>query len=231
MNEMIKPSSSTLLPLGAGPMNWIRGEIDRLFDDFTQPGRSIFSSVSPGVGPVPAMDLVDKGKEYCLTAELPGLTDKDIDIELSDGILTIAGEKSEKSETKDCGCLMTERRYGSFRRQLSLPADADPESIEASAGSCVVGDAVFGQAAEKRALEKVARQQTLPFHGFWLDLAEEDRIGRIRDRGPDASDATVAVARRQSEDLRLVPDGWVILPAGTDIASLAAVIQETVSRI
>jgi hypothetical protein len=59
MNEMIKPTSSPLLPLGAGPMNWIRGEIDRLFDDFTQPGRSIFSSVSPGVGPVPAMDLVD----------------------------------------------------------------------------------------------------------------------------------------------------------------------------
>ncbi|AXB76627.1 aminoglycoside phosphotransferase [Novosphingobium sp. P6W] len=100
-----------------------------------------------------------------------------------------------------------------------------------SAGSCVVGDAVFGQAAEKRALEKVARQQRLPFHGFWLDLGEENRIERIRDRGPDASDATVAVARRQSEDSRLGPDGWSILPAGTDIASLATVIQETISRI
>lgn len=131
MNEMIKPAGGAPLPLGAGPMNWIRGEIDRLFDDFTQTGRNIFSSASPGMGPVPAMDLVDKGKEYCLTAELPGLTEKDIDIELSDGVLTIAGEKSETSETKDCGCLMTERRYGRFRRQLTLPADADPESIEA----------------------------------------------------------------------------------------------------
>ncbi|WP_404480547.1 AAA family ATPase [Novosphingobium sp. BL-52-GroH] len=98
------------------------------------------------------------------------------------------------------------------------------------AGSGVVADAVFGQAAEKRAIELVAQQQQVPFHGFWLDLAEEARLARIRDRGPDASDATVAVAQRQSADLRLGPNGWSVLPAGTDIASLAATIRETVSR-
>ncbi len=155
MNEMSKTSSGALLPLGAGPMNWIRGEIDRLFDDFTQPGRGIFSPFSPGTGPVPAMDLVDKGKEYCLTAELPGLTDKDIDIEISDGVLSIAGEKSEKSETKDCGCLMTERRYGSFRRQISLPADADPESIEAKVKHGVLTVTVEKDAKASASVRKI----------------------------------------------------------------------------
>ena len=48
-----------------------------------------------------------------------------------DGVLTIEGEKSEQAEQKDGGCIMTERRYGSFRRRFSLPADANAEAIEA----------------------------------------------------------------------------------------------------
>lgn len=131
MNELTKTPRGSVSPVVPAPLNWLRGEIDRLFDDFGQPGRSIFNFASRAAGPAPAMELVDRGKDYQLTAEIPGLTDKDITVELADGVLTIAGEKGETSEHKDGDCLMTERRYGSFTRQFTLPVDADAETIDA----------------------------------------------------------------------------------------------------
>src|SRR3546814_12094543 len=61
------------------PMDWLRGEIDRLFEDFGRPASSIFSfgNRSPAA-PVPAVELVDDDKAYRLTAELPGLSEQDI---------------------------------------------------------------------------------------------------------------------------------------------------------
>lgn len=126
MNEV-----STITPVSErSPIGWLRGEIDRLFDDFSfgRPGRSIFNF--PTFDSLqPAADLVDKGRNYLLSVELPGLKQDDIDVELQDGVLTISGEKKEESERKDGGCMLSERRYGSFRRQLSLPSDVDPEGI------------------------------------------------------------------------------------------------------
>lgn len=131
MNGVAKVDSERGRALGTSPMNWLRGEIDRMFDDFGYPGRSLFNFGSRAIGPEPAMELVDRGKDYCLTAELPGLTEKDVTVEVADGVLTIAGEKNETSEHKDGSCLMTERRYGAFRRQFALPADADADAIDA----------------------------------------------------------------------------------------------------
>jgi HSP20 family protein len=130
MNDLAKTSAGRTLS-ETGPMSWLRNEIDRLFEDFAQPSRPLFDFSSRATGLVPAMELVDQGKDYSLTAELPGLTDKDVNIELADGVLTIEGEKSEHAEQKNGGCIMTERRYGSFRRRFSLPADADPQAIDA----------------------------------------------------------------------------------------------------
>ena len=130
MNEVIKTSNT--IPASTTPVGWLRGEIDRLFDDFPLAGRSIFNFATRAVGPVPAMELINGDTAYQLTAELPGLTEKDVTVELADGVLTIAGMKSEETEHKEGGCLMTERRYGSFRRQFELPDDGDADSIEAS---------------------------------------------------------------------------------------------------
>src|SRR3546814_12428716 len=104
------------------PMDWLRGEIDRLFEDFGRPASSIFSfgNRSPAA-PVPAVELVDDDKAYRLTAELPGLSEQDIAVSIADGVLDISGEKKEESERKDKGYLYSERRYGSFNRQGSLP--------------------------------------------------------------------------------------------------------------
>ena len=75
--------------------------------------------------------MVDDKTEYRQTAELPGLSDKDVDLSVADGVLTLSGEKRKESERKEKGYMLSERRYGSFRRQLSLPSDVDPNGIKA----------------------------------------------------------------------------------------------------
>ena len=125
--EQRRPESTALAPFIR-----LRDEIDRLFDDFPLglPGRSIFA-FSPRAAVIPAMELAETDGGYELSVELPGLEEKDIDVEFADGTLTVSGEKREASEKKGNGYLISERRYGSFRRQLTLPVDADPDTIEA----------------------------------------------------------------------------------------------------
>ena len=126
------PAKSGPAGFALPPLTRLRDEIDRLFDDFSfaRPARSIFAF--PTVAEFnPAMQLADKKSHYELSVELPGMDQNDIDVEVIDGVLTISGEKRVESETEEDGYLMKERRYGSFRRQLSLPSDADPAGIDA----------------------------------------------------------------------------------------------------
>ena len=136
MNELARmttpraPVATTLFP-ETSPMGWLGGEIDRLFDDFGRPAVGMFKFAPRIANPVPAIELIDDDKEYRLSAELPGMTDKDIEIAVADGILTISGEKKETSERKDDGYLLRERCYGAFTRQIALPADVQAEAIKA----------------------------------------------------------------------------------------------------
>lgn len=126
------PAERRSEPLALAPLTRLRDEIDRLFDDFNfaRPPRSIFAfAARPELNP--AMELTATDGGYELSIELPGLEEKDIDIEFAEGVLTVSGEKREESEKKENGCLMSERRYGSFRRQLTLPTDVDPATIAA----------------------------------------------------------------------------------------------------
>src|SRR3546814_14152759 len=75
--------------------------------------------------------MVDDEKAYRLTAELPGLAEKDIDISVADGVLRISGEKKEETERTEQGFLFSERRYGAFERAVPLPSDVTPEAITA----------------------------------------------------------------------------------------------------
>ncbi|MBX6321141.1 MAG: Hsp20/alpha crystallin family protein [Rhodospirillaceae bacterium] len=122
------------------PFESLRREVDRLFDDFTRgfPFGGSFFDIEPfwrrtaGWGAMPAMDVVDKGKAYEITAELPGLDENDVEIKLSDDTLTIQGEKKEETEEKKKDYYLAERRYGSFQRSFRLPASVDADRIEAS---------------------------------------------------------------------------------------------------
>jgi HSP20 family protein len=79
----------------------------------------------------PAVDVRDRETLYELTAELPGLSEGDVKLSLSDGVLTIRGEKREDRNEEDRGYYLSERRFGSFQRALRLPEDIDPDKIEA----------------------------------------------------------------------------------------------------
>jgi HSP20 family protein len=76
--------------------------------------------------------VTETEKETEITAELPGLEEKDVQINVADGVLTIRGEKKAEKEEKDKDYRLLERTYGSFSRALELPAGVDPDTIKAS---------------------------------------------------------------------------------------------------
>ncbi len=78
------------------------------------------------------MDVSETDKEIEITAELPGLEEKDVQINLADNVLTIRGEKSAEKEQKDKNYRLVERSYGSFLRTLELPDGVNAEAIKAN---------------------------------------------------------------------------------------------------
>lgn len=115
----------------ADPMGWIRSEIERLFDDFGRPTSGLFNAGTRALALMPALDMVEEEKSYRLTAELPGITEKDLEVSVSDGVLHISGEKKEEKERKEKGCMFSERRYGAFERHITIPSDVNPNAIKA----------------------------------------------------------------------------------------------------
>jgi HSP20 family protein len=136
-----KTSPSTLQPWR--PFENLRREVDRLFDDFSggfwrSPfGRSFFDiepfrRAGAGFGvSVPAVDVTQTDKGYEITAELPGMEEKDVEVKLSNGILTIKGEKRDEKEEKQKGYYMRERSFGSFERSFQVPEDVDTNKVGA----------------------------------------------------------------------------------------------------
>jgi HSP20 family protein len=100
-------------------------EIDRVFDAF-------FGQTDQGRRWVPPMDLVEAEDHFVLKADLPGLAEGDVNIEVQDGTLTISGERKAEHEQREKGWYRIERSFGSFSRSLTLPDGVDPDRIEAS---------------------------------------------------------------------------------------------------
>jgi HSP20 family protein len=80
---------------------------------------------------IPAMDLLEQGDHYVLRADLPGLSEKDVNVELEDNVLTISGERKSEHQERREGFYRVERASGRFSRSLTLPRGIDPESIKA----------------------------------------------------------------------------------------------------
>ncbi len=81
---------------------------------------------------IPAIDLVENEHEYVLRADLPGLSEGDINVELANDILTVSGERKSEHEERKQGYYRVERSSGAFRRSIRLPQGVDPESVQAS---------------------------------------------------------------------------------------------------
>jgi HSP20 family protein len=111
-------------------LNTIQNEMNRLFNTFFEGG--------PGNGGaqlrrwLPAMDLVETQDDFVLRADLPGLNESDVKIELEDNVLTISGERKSEHEDRREGYYRVERSFGAFQRSLTLPEGVDPEAINAN---------------------------------------------------------------------------------------------------
>jgi HSP20 family protein len=113
-------------------LNTIQNEMNRLFNTF-------FEAPTPGNGGsnalrrwIPAMDLVETQDDFVLRADLPGLTESDVNIELEDNVLTVSGERKAEHEERKEGYYRVERASGIFSRSLTLPEGVNPEAVKAS---------------------------------------------------------------------------------------------------
>jgi len=147
------------------PFESLRREIDQLFDRaglgvLRQPLARL--AIDPALvrGPAPAVDLVEKAGEYEITAELPGLDEKDVEVKLANGTLTIKGEKNEEKETREKDYYLSERRFGSFVRSFRVPEGVDADKIEATFAKGVLTVKLpktdEAQSAEKKIAVKAA---------------------------------------------------------------------------
>jgi len=129
-------------PASWQPFETLQREIDRVFEDFSRSfpfGGRLAHWAAPWQRAAealdvsaPAVDVVEKNGAYEITAEMPGMDEKNIEVKLSDDILTIKGEKKEEKEEKDKNYYMSERRFGSFQRSFQLPAGVDQSKIAAN---------------------------------------------------------------------------------------------------
>jgi HSP20 family protein len=122
------------------PFESFRRELDRLFDDF---GRSFWQPSRPSFlaapifgramtwGTAPAVDVVESEKAYEITADMPGMAEKNIEVKIANGNLTIKGEKQEEKEENKKDYYLHERKFGSFERCFSIPEGVDTDKIEA----------------------------------------------------------------------------------------------------
>jgi HSP20 family protein len=78
------------------------------------------------------MDLVETGDHYVLRADLPGLSNEDVNVALEDNVLTISGERKTQHEHQEEGYYRIERAFGSFARSLTLPDGVDPDGVQAN---------------------------------------------------------------------------------------------------
>ena len=106
----------------------LQTEMNRLFN-------AAFDTTPPGNGGArrwsPAMDLLETDEQFVLRADLPGMTENDVSIELEDNGLTVSGERKTEREDKREGFYRMERAFGTFSRSLTLPKGVDPEAVSA----------------------------------------------------------------------------------------------------
>jgi len=124
------------------PFDTLRHEVDKLFDEFgaefwRSPFRRSLFDKDPffrrelTVGAAPAVDIVEKDNAYEVTADVPGFDEKNVEVRVVNGTLSIKGERKSEKEEKKKGYYLSEREFGSFERSFSLPDGVDLDKIEA----------------------------------------------------------------------------------------------------
>ena len=114
-------------------LNTIQNEMNRLFNTlFESPTHNGGSNGGALRRWIPPMDLVETEDDFVLRADLPGLSEEEVNIELEDNVLTISGQRKAEHEERKEGYYRVERASGSFSRSLTLPEGVDPEKVSAN---------------------------------------------------------------------------------------------------
>ncbi len=145
---MKSEAKTEMRPAGSGgghfgrPFESLHRRIDRLFDDFGSGPwgfpfpTQMFEAPAPQRQDSwlnsPAVDVVETAKAYEITADMPGMDEKNVEVKLANGVLTIKGEKRDTREEKQKDYYLRERSYGSFERRFSVPEDVAADKIAAS---------------------------------------------------------------------------------------------------
>jgi HSP20 family protein len=144
----------------------VRREVDRLFDEFDggfwrSPFRSPFFDLAPfrraegTFTAAPAVDVSETDKAYEITAEMPGMDEKNVEVKVANGVLTIKGEKQEDKEEKKKDYYMRERSFGSFERNFQVPEGVETDRIEANFKNGVLSVTLPKSAAAQKAEKKI----------------------------------------------------------------------------
>ena len=163
-NSPVKTEAKTSVPQSWSGLDNLRREVDHLFDQFDRGflhnpfRRSVFDSPFAYLDvttSLPAIDIAEKDGAYEITAELPGMDEKDIEVTASGGQLVIKGEKRERKEEKKKDFYLSERRFGSFERRFGVPDGIDADKISAQFQKGVLTVTLPKSPAAKSAEKKI----------------------------------------------------------------------------
>ncbi|WP_432735990.1 Hsp20/alpha crystallin family protein [Maridesulfovibrio sp. FT414] len=153
----------------ASPLDQFHAEVDRMFESvfsgfgLTMPQR-MFDMADPRLDKItmkPKVDIYGSDKEYVIKADLPGIDEKDLSVEVKDDILILSAEKKHEEKTEEKGYYRVERSYGSFRRILNVPKDADKEKISAKLNKGVLCITIPRTPSVESRSKKVAIESSL----------------------------------------------------------------------
>jgi HSP20 family protein len=171
--DLIMAETATKLPVKAEkaaapwrPFASLRQDIDRLFEDVDRdfwgfPFRRSVFDIEPfwrhevSWAATPAVDITETDKAYEIVAELPGMDEKNIEVKLDNGSLTIKCEKQEEKEEKKKDYYLQERRFGSFERCFRLPDSVDKDKIDATFKKGVLTVTLPKSAEAQKAAKKI----------------------------------------------------------------------------
>jgi HSP20 family protein len=143
------------------PMIQLQQEMDRLFERAVR-GFGLSPLSNEWLTPLtasgllrPQIDVAATDKEYSITVEVPGVSEKDVKIEIAHDTMTIRGEKRQEKEEKEKNYYRVERSYGSFQRVLSLPGDANQDDVKATFKNGVLSIKMPRKALPKTDVKKI----------------------------------------------------------------------------
>jgi HSP20 family protein len=165
-NKLPVPSerSPRGLPEEWRPLERLRHEIDRLFEDFGGGlfRDSLFDDAPFGGGQspfsaMPAIDITETDKAYEITAELPGMDENRVEVKVADGVLSISGEKRDEKREDNKDYYVQSRSFGSFQRAFAVPNDVDAARIEATFKNGVLLVTLPKRSGLQKAAKKIGR--------------------------------------------------------------------------